>query len=136
MENLIRFVKSERFKEIFRFGITGGLSFVVDYALLYLLTEFGGLNYLLSSGISFTVSVVVNYFLCVLWVFKGAQEKQKSTKSVVLFVGSSIVGLFINQILMWFFVEIVLMYYMFAKIIATIIVMVWNYVMKRKAIVD
>ena len=135
MENLIRFVKSERFKEIFRFGITGGLSFVVDYALLYLLTEFGGLNYLLSSGISFTVSVV-NYFLCVLWVFEGAQEKQKSTKSVVLFVGSSIVGLFINQILMWFFVEIVLMYYMFAKIIATIIVMVWNYVMKRKAIVD
>lgn len=48
MENLIRFVKSERFKEIFRFGITGSLSFVVDYALLYLLTEFGGLNYLLS----------------------------------------------------------------------------------------
>ncbi|MGL6292667.1 GtrA family protein [Eubacterium aggregans] len=135
MENLIRFIKSELFKEIFRFGITGGLSFVVDYALLFLLTEFGGLNCLLSSGISFTVSVVVNYFLCVLWVFEGVQEKQKSTKSVVLFVGSSIVGLLINQILMWFFVEIVLMYYMFAKIIATIIVIVWNYVMKRKAIV-
>lgn len=132
MEKFTNFIKSERFKEIFRFVINGGVSFVVDYALLYVLTEYAGLNYLLSSGCSFTASVIVNYFICILWVFEDV--KQNSAKSVFLFVGSSVVGLFINQLLMWFFVEILGVYYMLAKIVATIIVMFWNYVMKRKAI--
>ena len=133
MEKIKAFLKSDRFAEIFRFGITGGVSFLVDYGILFALTEFFGVNYLVSSGISFTVSVIVNYFMCILWVVKGV--KQNDTKSVVLFVGSSVVGLFINQILMWFFVEKIHIYYMVAKIIATIIVMIWNYVAKRKAVV-
>lgn len=133
MKKIKVFLKSDRFAEIFRFGITGGVSFLVDYGILFSLTEFFGVNYLLSSGISFTVSVIVNYFMCILWVFKGV--KQNDTKSVALFVGSSVVGLFINQVLMWFFVEKIHIYYMVAKIIATIIVMIWNYVAKRKAVV-
>lgn len=132
MEKIKAFLKSDRFAEIFRFGITGGVSFLVDYGILFVLTEFWGINYLISSGISFTVSVILNYLMCILWVFKGV--KQNDTKSIVLFIGSSVVGLFINQILMWFFVEKIHIYYMVAKIIATIIVMIWNYVAKRKAV--
>lgn len=133
MEKLKVFLKSDRFAEIFRFGITGGISFLIDYGILYVLTEFFSINYLVSSGIAFTISVIANYFMCILWVFKGV--KQNDTKAIILFVGSSIIGLFINQILMWFFVEKIQLYYMFAKIIATIIVMIWNYVAKRKAVV-
>ncbi|MDO4287879.1 MAG: GtrA family protein [Eubacterium sp.] len=133
MNKLIQFLKSERFAEIFRFAVNGGVSFVVDYAVLFILTEFFDVNYLISSGISFTLSVIVNYLICVLWVFKNV--KKNDTKTVVLFVGSSVIGLLINQVLMWFFVEITGLYYMIAKIIATIIVMIWNYVAKRKAVV-
>lgn len=127
------FIHSDRFAEVFRFGVAGVAGFIIDYGLLFLLTEFLGLNYLLSSGISFTASVLVNYIICVLWVFESVN--QRDVKSVVLFAGSSIVGLGINQALMWFFVEVIGFYYMIAKIFATLLVMIWNYIMKRKAVV-
>jgi putative flippase GtrA len=66
-------------------------------------------------------------------VFKGTGKQ--NGKKAFLFIGSSIVGLGLNQVFMWLFVEKMGIYYMISKVIATIIVMIWNYVMKRKAIV-
>ena len=122
----------DQFLEMFRFCIVGGLSFLIDYGLLYALTEFVGINYLYSAGLSFTVSVAINYWLCVTYVFKGA--KKQTRKQATIFIGSSIVGLGLNQICMWTFVEICGIHYMIAKIIATAIVTIWNYIMKRKAV--
>ena len=125
---------SKKFMEMFRFVITGGLSFVVDYGILIGLTTGLSVNYLISSAISFTVSVIVNYYLCVLWVFDGA-DKSNDKKVVTMFIGSSVIGLIFNQILMYLFVSILGVFYMIAKIITTAIVMVWNYVMKKMALV-
>lgn len=125
-------MNKDQFKEIIRFCIVGGLSFLVDYGLLYICTEYIGLYYLWSSAVSFTVSVIFNYWLCVVYVFKDA--KKQNRKQATLFIGSSIVGLGLNQFCMWLFVELAGMYYMLAKIFATAIVTIWNYVMKRKAV--
>ena len=122
----------ERLLEIIRFCFVGGLSLLVDCAVLFGLTEFFGVHYLYSAGISFTVSVNFNYWLCVVYVFKGA--KKQTPKQAAIFIGSSIVGLGLNQVCMWFFVEIVALHYMIAKLGATAIVTLWNYVAKRKAI--
>lgn len=124
----------KRVNEIIRFCMVGGLSFIVDYGLLYVCTEFFSLYYLYSSAISFTVSVFVNYWLCIAYVFENA--KQQNKKQAAVFIGSSIIGLGLNQFCMWIFVSIIGAYYMVAKIFATAIVTIWNYVMKRKAVND
>ena len=121
-----------RFHEILRFLLVGGGCFLLDYGLLYVLTEYAGLYYLLSSGISFSVSVFVNYRLCLIYVFHGASAETRRAK--VLFFGSSIAGLVLNQLLMWVLVDGLSVYYMLAKIIAAGIVTVWNYVLKRRAL--
>lgn len=126
------FMEKDRLYEIIRFALVGGASFVVDYALLYICTERLGIHYLYSAAISFTVSVIVNYWLCVVFVFTGAGKQ--TGRQAALFIGSSISGLGINQACMWLFVEKFGMHYMLAKIGATFIVMFWNYVMKRKAV--
>lgn len=131
MDKIRTFIKGDRFAEIFRFCITGGVSFLVDYGILILLKEFFDINYLIASGISFTVSVIVNYFMCVLWVFDA---KGTDGKSVAIFIGSSVIGLILNQILMWILVDLLGVFYMIAKIITTLLVMFWNYVAKRKAV--
>ena len=125
-------MKKDRFMEIVRFCFVGGLSLIVDCGILYGLTDFFGVHYLYSAAISFTASVIFNYWLCVTYVFKGA--KKQTPKQATIFIGSSVVGLGLNQICMYFFVEIISLHYMIAKLGATVIVTLWNYVMKRKAI--
>ena len=122
----------ERFLEIIRFCFVGGVSFLMDYAILFALTEFAGIYYLYSSAISFSITVVFNYWLCVIYVFKGAGKQ--SARQAIIFFGTGVVGLLLNQICMWFFVAIVGLHYMIAKIGATIIVTIWNYITKRKAV--
>ena len=118
--------------EILRFLLVGGACFFVDYFLLYAFTEYIGFSYLISAGVSFTISCIVNYFLCVAWVF--SQAKKQNMKQGVVFISSSIAGLGINQLCMWGFVELMAIHYMIAKIFAAAIVMVWNYILKRKAV--
>ena len=127
-------MKSLQYLEMMRFIIVGAITFVVDYGLLYVCTEYIGLYYMYSTAIAFIAAVIFNYWLCVIYVFKNVQRQ--TSKQAILFVGSSVVGLGLNQICMWFFVEIFGIYYMLAKIISIIIVMAWNYIMKRKAVLD
>ena len=48
-------------EQIMKFGLVGVFCFVIDYGLMIFLTEVFGISYLISSGISFSVSVIVNY---------------------------------------------------------------------------
>ncbi len=122
----------ERLMEIIRFCFVGGVSFLIDYSLLYALTEFAGIYYLYSSAISFSVSVIFNYWLCIAYVFKGA--KKQTPRQAMFFFVTGAIGLVLNQFCMWLFVAIVGLHYMLAKIFATAIVTVWNYVTKRKVV--
>lgn len=125
-------MRKNRLLEFIRFCVVGGLSLIVDCAILYGLTDFCGVHYLYSAAISFTVSVIFNYWLCVKYVFKNARHQ--TPRQATIFIGSSVVGLGLNQLCMWFFVEIILLHYMIAKLGATVIVTIWNYIMKRKAV--
>ena len=122
----------ERMLEIIRFCFVGGVSFLMDYSILFALTEFAGVYYLYSSAISFSITVVFNYWLCVIYVFKDARKQ--TTRRAIIFFGTGVVGLGLNQLCMWFFVDVAGLHYMIAKIFATAIVTIWNYLTKRKAV--
>ena len=81
-----RRLRGERLFEVARFCFVGGMCFLIDYGLLFVCTEYGGIPYLWSSGISFSVSVLVNYWLCLAYVFRGAG--QQSRRQRVLFLGA------------------------------------------------
>ena len=115
--------------QILRFGVVGVLAFIVDYGILYLLTEYVHLYYLLSSIISFLISLVVNYILSIKWVFDV--QKKQTVKDVIIFAILSTIGLLINSLVMYLSVELFSIYYMVGKIIATFIVMVWNFITRK-----
>lgn len=116
--------------QVFRFGLVGGLCFVIDYGLLALLTELAGINYLVSSAVAFSVSVTVNYLLSMHFVFES-KENVDRFREVVLFVALSVVGLGLNQLLMWLGTEIIGVYYLLTKLAATAIVMVYNFITRK-----
>lgn len=117
-------------RQIFRFAVVGGLAFVVDFGLLLLLTEVAHINYLVSATISFIVSVLVNYVLSVYWVFDRSKQRN-STLKIILFFVLATCGLFINNAIMWFSVEILAISYIIGKLVATFVVMVFNFVTRK-----
>ena len=127
-----KFSLKERFWEMFKFGVNGGVCFLIDYFIMIALTEWVHIPVLISTAISFTISVIVNYLICVIWVFKGAKEQ--TNKAKILFFVTSLIGLGWNQLLMWIAVDLLFIHYMIAKVIVAILVMVWNYIMKRKVL--
>ena len=112
-------------KQIMKFGVVGGSAFVIDYGIMIFLTEVFHINYLISSGISFAVSV-----MSVKWVFEVEENRDKK-QEFALFVVLSIIGLGINQLIMWLAVEKFRVFYMISKIGATIVVMVYNFVTRK-----
>ena len=116
--------------QIIKLGFVGGTAFVIDAGLLFLLTEFCGIHYLISGMISFTASVIYNYILSVKWVFDAKKDANK-TQEFIVFIVLSVIGLGINQLFMWLFVDMMHIYYMLSKIIATVIVMVYNFITRK-----
>ena len=116
-------------RQILKFGVVGGGAFLIDYSVLYLLTEFVGIHYLISSVISFIVSLIFNYILSIYWVFDVT--KKQTSREVFVFVILSVIGLLINQVVMYVGSDLLHIYYMLTKLVATLIVMVWNFVTRK-----
>ena len=119
--------------QVLKFGVLGGLAFLIDYAVLIILTELVGINYLISSGVSFCVSVVFNYILSIVWVFDVEKNmgKKKVAQNFFVFIVLSVIGLVLTEILMWTGTDILGIHYLLTKIGATAIVMIYNFVSRK-----
>ena len=131
-----------RLNEVIKFILTGGVCFLIEYAALIALKEWLHLPVVAATPVAFLISVVFNYLLCVKWVFNSAKES--SRKAQIGFAITSVMGLFLNWAIMWALTALVgedallfalfgiqIKVYMLNKIIATGLVMVWNYFTKR-----
>lgn len=113
------------------FGVVGGLAFLIDYGTMVLLTEVFGVPYLVSTTISFIVSLIFNYLASMRFVFAHRQDISRRREFVV-FVVLSVIGLGINDALMWAGTDLVGIPYFITKFFATAVVMVWNFVTRHR----
>lgn len=114
--------------QILKFGVVGGIAFVIDYGILFLLAKVIGLNELISAAISFIISLTFNYFLSTKWVFEA---KKQTPKEVIIFVLLSVVGLGINELLIYLGTKKLGIDVMIVKLFATAIVMVYNFITRK-----
>lgn len=114
--------------QILKFGVVGGIAFVIDYGILFLLAKVIGLNELISAAISFIISLTFNYFLSTKWVFDA---KKQTPKEVIIFVLLSVVGLGINEVLIYLGTKKLGIDVMIVKLFATAIVMVYNFITRK-----
>jgi putative flippase GtrA len=118
------------FFQLFRYGIVGGIAFVVDYGSLWLLTEYGGLHYTLSAAIAFLLGLTCNYLLSTRWVF-GESRLRSRWAEFAAFALIGVVGLGLNELIMWTFTDGLGFHYMLSKMVSTILVFFWNFLARR-----
>lgn len=116
--------------QLFRYGFVGGIAFIADFGILYILTEFLNVYYLLSAAISFTIGILVNYTISVLWVFYRNKFSNKLLE-ILIYTIIGVIGLGLNLFIMWFCTDLLLVYYLLSKIISTIIVFLWNFFARK-----
>ena len=118
------------FGQFLRYGVVGGISFIVDYGSLWLLTEKAGLPYLLSAAIAFIFGLTCNYFLSTRWVFGESRMKSAWTEFAA-FALIGVVGLGLNELIMFSCTDGLGFHYMVSKIVSTVIVFFWNFLARR-----
>lgn len=120
---------AETMLQIIKFGIVGVIAAIVDVGVLVILKEFLSLDVLICSAVSFSVSVVINYLLSMAFVFKSKDENK--IREFIIFILLSIGGLGLNQLILWIGVNFTTIYYLVIKILAMIIVPVYNFVTRK-----
>ena len=116
-----------------KFGVVGVIATVIDFGVLIALTELGGWDPVLSSVISFVVSVVVNYVGSMHFVFERRDDLSRR-REFSMFVVLSAIGLVINSACIWVGTSIFgsgALSVSITKVVATIIVSVWNFVSRK-----
>jgi len=116
--------------QLFRYTFVGGVAFLFDFMALFILTEYLHIYYLLSAAMSFLLGLTINYVLSVKWVFEKRSIKSKHTEFII-FTLIGIIGLTLNEFFIWFFTEIASTYYLYSKLISTVLVYLWNFFIRK-----
>ena len=117
-------------KQFAKFGVVGGIAFVIDYALMIALTEVLNVPYIASTTISFIVSTIFNYLASMRYVFAHRDDISKR-REFAMFVVLSVIGLLMNDALMALGTTVIGIDYRITKIGATGIVTIYNFISRR-----
>jgi putative flippase GtrA len=126
--------EAERF---LRFALVGAIGTVVDFTVLIVLKEVVGLPLLLANGLSYLAGVTNNFTLNRFWTYPEARSKAV-WRQFLQFLAVSTAGLLLNTLIVGLLsapLGVLLQMpdrgYLVAKIVATGLVVFWNFTANR-----
>lgn len=108
-----------------RYGFVAVAAFIVDFGLLYIFTNKLHIYYLLSATLSFSISLVLNYWLSVLWVFSRSTYKRHVEIGIFTLIG--VVGLGLNLVVIGLLTSVFGLFYLKSKLVAVVVVFFWSF---------
>lgn len=132
---LMRYAEEHRalIYTIGRFIAAGSIGAVTNISLLFLFTEYVGLYYLVSAGISFILACCVGFALQKFWTFRERSLESVHSQAMGYFTIST-TNFFLNLALLYFLVEKIHLWYIFAQIIASGLIAVSSFLLYRYVI--
>ena len=148
-ENLKEDKKKKLIAQILKFGVVGGLSFLIDFIITMVVSTISralGADVATAATLGglfgFCISLVFNYFMSMKFVFERRDDLDRK-KEFVIFALLSLVGLGINELILYFgvlvfesFVPDLVTDYpsivtAVVKMFATGVVMVYNFISRK-----
>ena len=116
--------------QFFRYFGVSGICLLVDAGALFLLTEYAGINYLISTFIGYSLGLILNYILSVTWVFNTKRLANKPMEFGI-FVVIGLIGMAINQGVMWLCTDLIGLYFMLSRLISAGIGHTWKFFARK-----
>ena len=108
-----------------RFVLVGGFATALMYALLLVGVEWLGMTPVSASVAGYTISALANYWLNRNLTFRS---RQRHAIALPRFAAVSGAGLLINAAIMYVGTELLSGHYLLVQILATVVVLFWNYI--------
>ncbi len=120
------------FLQFFRYVFVGGAATIVDWGVLFLLAEYAHMHHLAAAVVSFFAGLITNFVLSKLLVFKANEAVVNPTLEFVGYGVIGAVGLGLTVLIMYLLTDCLHLHYMLSKVAATVIVLAWNYLARKK----
>ena len=108
-----------------KFCVVGVSGTAIDFGLTWLCKEIFKIPKFLANAIGFVVAATNNYILNRIWTW-GSTSDQVGVEYVKFFT-VSLIGLGLNTLILYIFNEKIKLNFYVSKIIATGVVMLWNF---------
>ena len=129
-------------EQLVKFGIVGVIAFFIDWGILNLLVGVFHMHNVVAGTISFLISLAFNYVASMKYVFTHRDDMARWMEILIFFIAAAI-GLFINDAVIWLstfgmnhdaYISQHAEYLLrtnIGKLIAAVIVSVWNFVIRK-----
>ncbi|MBQ8527273.1 MAG: GtrA family protein [Lachnospiraceae bacterium] len=139
-------------EQIMKFGVVGVVCFFIDFIITMVVSTLlrsqagmeTGTAALVGAFFGFTISVIINYLLSMKYVFVRKEEMDRK-KEFIIFTILSLIGLGIHEVIIIVSIDVIYENWLWlkgfisptlatagAKIFATGIVMIYNFVTRKK----
>ena len=121
----------ELLEQILSFVVVGVIATLIDWVIYFICCNYIKIDPLISNIISFSVSVVYNFWASCKYVFNVNKEKDRK-KQFVVFIVFALIGLLLNELILYVFIKLLSWNFMLVQVMGTAIVMVFNFVTRKK----
>lgn len=125
-------------RQMLRFSVVGTTAFILDTVLFWIFIKCG-INQNIALAMAFIITLVYNYVFSIRWVFDA--KKKNSSATMFVFAILSAIGLLLTEVIYSVLIHLIIDYSLnihpsdvwklFAKIISSFIVMVYNFVTRK-----
>lgn len=119
--------------KVLRYFVVGGIAASVDIGCFFLLTQILHAEWFWSAVASFVLATTINYLLSIRYVFRSGARFRRHHEVLLVFAVSAS-GLAINQLVLWTMVTRVGLGLMASKFVATSLLFVWNYGLRKNLV--
>lgn len=120
-------VVTRHVRRLVRFCLVGASGVVVNTALLYLLTEVGGMNHLVAAVFATEAAIINNFLLNDRWTFADVESANSWLRRALRYNSVALVGLAISVAVLAGLTYTLGLHYLVANLFAIGVGTLWNY---------
>lgn len=121
-------MQNKEIQDFFKYLVVGGIATISEWIIFFFLDKMS-VYYAIATVIAYMLSTFVNWLMGRILVFKEA--KQPLWKEIASIYIVSIGGLLLNLLIMSFTIELLNLSNMFSKVLATVIVFSYNFLIRK-----